>query len=398
MLQCPVCSRNGFQRLTRHLSQAHGIKKAEARERWPGVSLAVEKPEREIPCSDCGEPVKVKGGAGHAKCGACRQTDDRDKVACRVCGAERRRLRAHLKSDHGLTLAAYRAQFPEALTEVPGIRKRSAECRAKQAAAARQRWADPEERKAQSERLKVAAPWKGKTLSEEHKKAISEGGKGVKHNISPEGRLAKSRAGRISNQKLRQLPDYSERLSRGVKRRIARGEKVGFMRPALRAKSFETRIKNGPPPNAGRGICGFRKGLSHYTRSTTEANFARVLVDAGVDYQYEPRCFRIEIEGKTHHYTPDFFLEKPLMLGERVLVPAGWLELKGWRHKDGRLPAGSQEKLDALRALVDEPVNVLTGSDPEWAEIRRHWMARVQWETPSSNLRNNPLAFAGPKL
>ena len=96
------------------------------------------------------------------------------------------------------------------------------------------------------------------------------------------------------------------------------------MDPETQRKSYETRKANGTlnPPGAGRGITGFRKGLEHYFRSTLEANFARVLVLAGIAYEYEPKVFKLP-NGKT--YTPDFKLAAPL--GD--LVPAGWVELKG---------------------------------------------------------------------
>jgi hypothetical protein len=396
MLRCPVCSRNGFQRLGHHLSRVHGIKKAESRERWPGISLEVEKPGRELPCSECGELARVKGRAGHAKCDRCRKRDDREKVACKLCGVERRRLGAHLKSTHGLTAADYRAQFPEALLEVPETRKRSAECRAKQAAAAKRRWEDLDERKAQSDRLKEAAPWRGRSLPEEHRAAISKACLGLSPNLSDEERARRGRQGRKALAKIRQQPGYRKKLSEGQKRRVLRGEKVGFQVPGTMEKAYETRLKNGTlsPPDSGRGIGGFRKGQDHYTRSTTEANFARVLIDAGVDYQYEPRCFRLEIGRRVRRYTPDFYLREPLTLGGKVLVPAGWLEIKGWRHKDGSLPAGAQEKLDALRALVDEAVSVLTGSDPEWEVLRDHWQPRVDWEVPGYDLRSHPGVFS----
>ena len=74
-----------------------------------------------------------------------------------------------------MSKAEYLEQFPGALVEVPGVRKRSAETRAKQAEAARRRWSDPEARAEQSAKLKESAPWKGKRLSQEHRDAISWG-------------------------------------------------------------------------------------------------------------------------------------------------------------------------------------------------------------------------------
>jgi len=163
------------------------------RERTWQRSRGAPRDSRPVPCAACG--VGVWGYAGTAqnvKCGACRKTplkhlrgDTAGTVSCRVCGLARTRLGKHLQAAHGLSPETYRAQFPDAPVEVVGTRTRSAECRAKQSAAARERWSTPEAREEQSERLKASAPWKGKHLSDEHRQAISEGGRGKKHNITP---------------------------------------------------------------------------------------------------------------------------------------------------------------------------------------------------------------------
>ena len=313
-------------------------------------------------------------------------------VVCRLCGLERRRLGSHIKAHHHMTVAEYKARFPGALVEVPGSRARSAECRAKQSVAAKKRWSDPEKRKAQSARLKESAPWRGKRLSADHRAAISKGGTGVKHNITPEYRKQLGEKGRRVLAEIRQRPDHTKKLSEAQKRRVARGEKIGFQIPGVLEKCYQSRVRNGTlnPPGAGRGICGFRKGLGHYTRSTLEANFARVLVASGVKYEYEPRVFNL---GDLGHYTPDFLLHAPLMLAGRVMISAGWVELKGWRHKDGRLPGKAQAKRDRLALQVEEPVVVLVGSDPVWCALRDHWKERVLWETQRRNLRTHPDLF-----
>lgn len=276
--------------------------------------------------------------------------------------------------------------------DVPGSRVRSDECRAKQSKAAKVRWSKPEEREAQSERLKVSAPWTGQTLSAEHRAAISEGGAGVSHDVSQENREKMAVRGRLLLEDIKQRPGYIEKLSVAQVRRAAADPNHGFKNPDTWAKGFETRIKNGPSPGAGRGICGFRKGQEHYTRSTLEANFARILLFEGIPYQYEPRCFKLEGRG---YYTPDFYLEQPLVDPEgKVLVPAGWVELKGWRHKEGHLPGKAQEKADALAGIVDEAVTILVGSDPDWRWIRHLWKPRIpEWETPRQNLRTDPEVF-----
>ena len=311
-------------------------------------------------------------------------------VACRLCGLERRHLMPHIKAHHHMTVDEYKVQFPDAEVFVPN--KRSAEFRAGQSANATKRWADPEERAKQSDRLKVAAPWKGKHLSAGHRAAISKGGTGIKHNMTPEGSKAIGDHGRKVLEEVRKRPDHRKKLSEGRKRRAARGEQIGFQIPGVWEKGYQTRLRNGTliPPGAGRGICGFRKGQDHYTRSTLEANFARVLIASGVEYEYEPLVFNL---GDLGNYTPDFFLHAPLMLGDQVMIPAGWVELKGWRHKDGRLPGKAQQKLDRLATLVDEPVMVLVTSDPVWQALKGRWCGELSWETQRRNLRSHPVAF-----
>jgi len=319
-LQCPVCLRGGFKRLTRHLSQVHGLSKEEALSLFSGLVFEVSPEPRDVHCAECGTLVPGASPRGaYVKCDECRQTDGREKVSCAICGLERRRLGAHVKAAHGMTRAEYRAKFPDALLEVPGTRKRTKACREKQSRAAKRRWSDPAERKAQSERLIESAPWKGKTLSDEHKEAISAGGLGVTHDLSEEEierRTSLVREGYATalGDEVRG-PKLRKKLAEGVRRRIRRGEAVGFMNPEAQKKSYASRIRNGTlvSPGAGRGICGFRRDLDHYTRSTLEANFARVLLAAGVRYDYEPKCFKLILEdGRETYYTPDFFLREPL--------------------------------------------------------------------------------------
>jgi hypothetical protein len=395
MLQCPVCSKPGFKRLTRHLSQTHGIPKSEALEMFPGLVLEAPVPDREVRCSSCGEVVPgASPRAAYVKCEGCRQTDDRPKVACAICGLERRRLGAHVKAAHGLTRAEYQEKYPDARLEVPGTRKRSEACRAKQSAAAKRRWSSEEERAAQSERLKESAPWKGKVISEEHRAAISEGGTGVTHNVSEENRRKMGERGRRVLGEIRDLPEVRQKMAEAAKRRHER-EPFGLADPKVWRKGYDSKVRNGTlvSPNAGRGICGFRVGLDHYTRSTLEANFARVLIAAGVRYDYEPRVFWLGDD--LGYYTPDFYLHDPLTHGEgKVLIPAGWLELKGWRHRDGSLPGKAQEKRDALAAMVEEPVTVLAGSDEVMLLAKALWQPGIPlWETQRRNLRSHPEVF-----
>lgn len=395
-LTCPECGRVGFTRLTRHLSQVHGLPRELALLKHPGLVFE-ELVEREIRCVSCGEPVVgYSGRAANVKCGACRETPVKHQrggvedglVACRVCGLQRRRLAAHVQAAHGLSVENYQEQFPGAALEVEGTRTRSEDCRAKQSQAATRRWSSEDARRAQSERLKESAPWKGKTLTEEHRAAISAGGQGLVHDVSVENRLLMGERGRSSLAVTRALPDYSRRLAEGFRRRILRGEIIGMANPETRAKGLASRIRNGTliPPGGGRGITGFRKGIPHYCRSTLEANFARILILEGIPYEYEPK---LHVLPSGRHYTPDFRLVKPL----RKLIPTGWVELKGWRQKDGTIVTA--DKVSEFESLVGELVFVLTLHDDLWATLEAEFKPKIDlWETPTRNLRTHREVFA----
>jgi hypothetical protein len=124
-----------------------------------------------------------------------------------------------------------------------------------------------------------------------------------------------------------------------------------------------------------------------------EANFARILLASGVGYEYEPKVFNL---GPLGFYTPDFLLLAPLTIGDRVLVEAGWVELKGWRAKNGGLPGKAQEKIDAVGAVTGQTAIALAGRDPVWQALSGYWQSKIAlWETPRKNLRTDPSLFAG---
>lgn len=311
-----------------------------------------------------------------------------EKLRCKECGADFRRLGNHLRSKHGMSTEKYLEKHPQSLLEVPGTRTRSEECRQKQSEAASRRWADPGERAAQSVRLTESAPWKGKTLSKEHREAISRGGLGVSHIENPENQALKGQRGAVALEQMRSRPGYSQRLSVALRKRAEWDENMGFRNPETFKKGWETRFKNGTlaPIGCGRGIQGFRKGLDHYTRSCLEANFAQILIAQGIPYLYEPVVTKLP-SGKV--YIPDFYLESPLLPG----IAAGWVELKGWRTKEGLLPGDSEKKIREFEEYTGEPVLVIVQSDPLWKNLSSQFMNEVIWETPRSNLRTHPDKF-----
>lgn len=349
----------------------------------------MESSPRALHCITCG------AGAGrHAKC---EPVDNRPKVTCALCGIERRRLIAHLKTAHDLSAAQYEAAFPGSFAWVAGSFDRSEDCRRKQSKAATDRWAKVEERKAQSERLKISAPWLGKSLSDAHKKAIGDGGRGVPHDLSEEARRKIGSRGREVLAQIRLRPGFRALLSAAAVRRIAGDSSHGFRNPVTRQKSFQTKLLRGTMAanKYGRGIHGYRGDIDLYVRSTLEANFARILRYANVPYAYEPEIFQI---GTSSAYVPDFRLDSDLLfLDGTVAVPAGWVELKGYRLKDGSLPGGADVKLALFRNLTGTDISVLVPTEDIYARLESEYRPVIPlWETPRFNLRRNSESFLPP--
>lgn len=254
-------------------------------------------------------------------------------VQCRVCGIARRQLGRHIQAAHGMSVANYLVEFPGALVDAPGSRKRSTACRTKQAAAARRRWASPVERAAQSKRLKASAPWTGKKLSDTHRKAISQGCRG-KHKRNP------------------------DLLVEGVSQDRSR-------------------------PHGGQKVAGQRKGIPHPCRTLVEANFARVLLQEGVPYEYAPEVFGL-------HWVPAFRLMRPLW----DLIPDGWVEVVGWRERTGFLPRPLVERISEFQGKTGEQVTMVCQNSTLWKAIESIYASQIPlWEKSRRNLRTHPLIF-----
>jgi hypothetical protein len=98
---------------------------------------------------------------------------------------------------------------------------------------------------------------------------------------------------------------------------------------SLIEKGRQTQINNGRSKGENNPMYGkvskttggFRKDLGHPTRSSWEANFARILIYLKIPYDYEEHTFKLK-EGDT--YTPDFY------------VPSKnkFYEIKGWETND----------------------------------------------------------------
>lgn len=347
-------------------------------------------------CVVCQNPaVGFSRRAGNVKCDTCRKTrsllkcdtTDGDLIFCRECGVQRLYISGHVRSVHGLTREQYSLKHPDA----PWDRRRpkSEECKAKIAEAARRRWADPNARAVQSAKLLEVTPLRGRSLSEAHKLAMSKKLKGQKYAMTDKGKTVHAEQGRQVFKALHADPGYGARQSEAMIRRAASDPEFGFRNSETKRKSLASRIQNGTliPPGGGRGITGFRQGIAHYCRSTMEANLARVLVAANVSYSYEPKVVLLPSGAR---WTPDFFLHEPL----KDLLPAGWIECKGWRMPDGSAPGKAGGKIREFEKASGTPVFLLCQSDLLWHSLERAWKPQIfLWETARRNLKTHPALF-----
>lgn len=86
---------------------------------------------------------------------------------------------------------------------------------------------------------------------------------------------------------------------------------------------------------------------------------------------------------------PDFRLSTPFRG-----LPAGWVELRGWRNPDGSLVGGKGEKIAEFEQAFREDVFVLAEVDALWKALAAEFSPRIPlWERPRKNLKTHPSIF-----
>jgi len=118
---------------------------------------------------------------------------------------------------------------------------------------------------------------------------------------------------------------------------------------------------------------GFRTDLGHYVRSNWEADFARILIHLGLEYQYEPQTFSIILpDGSPANYTPDFY------------VPSQdkYFEIKGWMHDLDKA------KIDAFLQQYPE-IRLEIISATKFAEFSLRYKTLVKWECPQIPIKRS---------
>jgi hypothetical protein len=114
-----------------------------------------------------------------------------------------------------------------------------------------------------------------------------------------------------------------------------------------------------------------------------EANFARVLIHEKVPYEYAPAIFGLT-------WVPGFHLMCPLW----DLIPAGWVEVIGWREKVGFLPRSLVERTAEFRKKTGKQVTLVCQNSTLWKAIESIYTSQIPlWEKSRKNLRTHPFIF-----
>ena len=177
-------------------------------------------------------------------------------------------------------------------------------------------------------------------------------------------------------------PEHREKLSRGMRERWASGRMArtgphwsqteeGRQRLSHLAKGrkFSREVCKKMSASASkrvvegrllyhRGRGGVREDLGFYVRSSWEANFARVLIHEGREFEYEPTAFELK-SGKS--YVPDF------KVGEC------YYEVKGY------MTSAAQAKIDEFRENFSHIELKIVGP-AEYNQLRQTHSGLVNWE------------------
>ena len=101
-----------------------------------------------------------------------------------------------------------------------------------------------------------------------------------------------------------------------------------------------------------------------------EANFARVLIREGIPYEYKPKVIGFD-------WVPSFRLLRPLW----NLAPAGWVEVVGWRQRDGFLPRALTQRIARFQQETGETVFVVHQNGLLWKALEDIYSPQIeQWE------------------
>jgi hypothetical protein len=101
----------------------------------------------------------------------------------------------------------------------------------------------------------------------------------------------------------------------------------------------------------GVGKGGYKEDIGHYIRSSYEHFFAKLLQLIGVNYEYEPKVFEVEVDGARCVFTPDF------------LINGVWFEIKNnYNVKDVIF----NKKLSSFKSLYPNNKICIIVGDKNW--------------------------------
>lgn len=149
------------------------------------------------------------------------------------------------------------------------------------------RWYDGFERRERGTRL-TSKKNRGKKLSKEVRQKVSEGLK----RAYKEGRKKSPMKGKVAHNKgVPCSEEQKKQISLTLRRKYASGELKVI-------------------PHGNDFHYGYREGISHFCRSSWEANIARFLIFYDIEYEYEKSTFILKSDIGELTYIPDFYLKE----------------------------------------------------------------------------------------
>lgn len=244
---------------------------------------------------------------------------------CKLCGKEATILTYHVKKVHELTKEQYLIKFPNAELTDPSVRERLKNN-------SKDRWSGEGAEKQKEEAAKrISKRNKKNWEDEEYRKKMTEVLTDNNHKMMPELREKVKKSSKKAWSK--NTPEVEERR-RKAKDVLKKANELQWTPEKREKMSIKLTEMN-------------KSGQIRYTtnkveykgdtfKSSWEFGFALYLEDAGLEYQYEPKTFVFEYDGRKHRYTPDFY------------VPEldSYYEVKGW-YKD-------KENILRKKSVVEE--------------------------------------------
>jgi len=269
-----------------------------------------------------------------------------DYLECKICGLRRKRIDLHLKNFHNMnniSIEKYKKEFSLIKLYCDNSLVKFKE------------WANSERKVYSNEWTKNYGRFKNN---------FSPWNKGRKNVYSKETliKMGKSQAGRIITK------EHRNKISNTLKGVPLSENRKRKMREAQKEKRYS------------RGYGGKRKDLKNiYFRSTTEANFARILDFKNINYKYEVD-FPLYYDNKIIWYSVDFYLEDINK----------YMEIKGYCQSDGNYPG--KKKVDLfIEQYPNKDFEIIFCSSQKWKDLTDKYESLIPlWENGNRNIKRTP--------